>query len=1111
MVLTADLEGIPVRVMIDSGAQGNFASERLGKRLWKQQNNKENPYRLTMADGSPTEHGDGWVRTELKKVELRIETHTEEISLDITAIKYDIVLGISWLEKHNPTINWKTRTLEFPNCSHGTETGDRSSPKVPFARAIWVRPVGRMLAGTSIEELPPEYKDFEKLFTEKEGKAALPEHKPWDHKIPIKEGETLNHRGWLKPLSPKEESFLKEYIEKLERKGFIRRSHPEGKNRNSISHGLLFAPKKDGTLRPCIDYRPLNDKTVKDHYAPPRQDELQDRLLGAKIFTALDARDAYHLIRMADGEEWKTAFRTRWGVYEFMVMPFGLTNAPATFQEYINNALWEHLDDFVIAYLDDILIFSKTPEEHVVHVKKVLQKLREKDIPLKLSKCEFHKDSVSFLGYIVSKDGLAPDPKKVKAIKEWPEPTNVKEIQSFNGLMNFYRKFIKNFSAIAGPMTELTKKEVVFHFGEKCKEAFKELKRLMTSAPVLRIFDPEKEAVMETDASDKAIGGCLKQKDENGKLHPVAYYSRKMTEPESHYDVHDKELMAVVECLRTWRVYLEGAKYPIQIYSDHKNLTYWTTTKELNRRQVRWAETMASYDFKITHVRGKENITADALSRRADYMSGLKPEPAALLRKEGDKLVYGRPVSITLATMEVEPTEEQKKEIIRTRHDDKSAGHPGISKTIELITRDYTWKGLRRDIEEYVKNCDTCHKAKHARHKPYGLLQTPKHLERPWARIAMDFIVKLPPSKEPLTETIYDSILTINDDLTKYIYLLPYKESSTAEELAYAITRTVFAQHGTPEIIITDRDKLFNSQFWQSLADLLGIKHKMSTSYHPQTDGQTERTNQTIEQYLRCYVNYQQDNWVELLPMAQFAFNNNASVTGISPFYANYGRHPDFDRSPIGIKPTAEKAEIRVEKLQELHFLLKTKLDKISQNTTNQANKKRSEGPDFLEGEVVYVNTKNIKTQRPSKKLDHTKIGPYRITKKLGPVSYELQIPKGMNIHPVFHKSLLEKAPSDATPGPVLIDKETQEPLYDVEEILEYNPRTKRYLIKWLGYGNNENTWEPETHLNPTLVAQYHQRARGPAPNLSDQPRTDHRKRTRARPGRPHGQDRRRL
>jgi len=615
----------------------------------------------------------------------------------------------------------------------------------------------------------------------------------------------------------------------------------------------------------------------------------------------------------------------------------------------------------------------------------------------------------------------------------------------------------------------------------------------MTTAPILRIFDPELEATMETDASDKAVGGCLKQKDENGKLHPVAYYSRKLTEPEANYDVYDKELLAIVVCLETWRVYLEGAKFPVQIYSDHKNLVYWTKTKKLNRRQVRWAETMAQYDFKIIHVRGTENVTADALSRRADYMEGLEPEPATLLKMRNGKLEYNKPDTKTLAIMEKELSAEEKQEIIRTRHDDKQAGHPGVGKTMELVTRDFLWKGLRKDVEEYIRNCDTCHKAKHERHKPYGLLQSQENAERAWSRIAMDFIVKLPPSKEPMTGTTYDSILTINDTLTKYIYLLPYKETSTAEELAYAITRTVFAQHGTPDVIVTDRDKLFNSQFWQSLMDLLGIKHKMSTSYHPQTDGQTERTNQTIEQYLRCYVRYGQDDWVTLLPIAQFAFNNKASVTGISPFYANYGRHPTIERDPLGIRPMAEKAKIAVEKLQELHFLLKTQLDKISEKTTITANKKRSEGPDFLEGEMVYVNTKNIKTQRPSKKLDHTKIGPYKILEKLGPVSYELQLPGGMNIHPVFHKSLLEKAPPGARPGPVHIDEETEEPYYDVEKILRHrqNNNQTEYLIKWLGYTEEENTWEPETNLNPKLVDQYWRNPEGPRGRLGKRPRTD--------------------
>ena len=268
--------------------------------------------------------------------------------------------------------------------------------------------------------------------------------------------ENPGYKGWKKELSRAESEFLRDYIRDLEAKSFIRKQ-PKPR----ITHGLLFAPKKDGTLRPCIDYRPLNAITKKNVYPLPLIQELQNRLGGKKWFTALDVRDAYYRVRMAEGEEWKTAFLTNWGVYEYLVMPFGLTNAPATFQALIEDTLQEYLDDFALAYLDDILIYSDTYEEHVEHVKKVMRKLQEKELPLKLGKCEFHKHEIAFLGYLISDKGLAPDPAKVKAVEEWPEPRNVKDVQSFLGLANYYRKFVENFSKVAGPLTNLTKKDTI--------------------------------------------------------------------------------------------------------------------------------------------------------------------------------------------------------------------------------------------------------------------------------------------------------------------------------------------------------------------------------------------------------------------------------------------------------------------------------------------------------------------------------------------------------------------------------------------------------------------------------------------------------------------------
>jgi hypothetical protein len=315
--------------------------------------------------------------------------------------------------------------------------------------------------------------------------------------------------------------------------------------------------------------------------------KLYNRLRGAIFFTYLDIRGAYNLIRIKEGEEWKTAFRTRYGLYKYRVMPFGLTNAPASCQRLVNNTLHKYLDIFVVAYLDNILIYSKTETEHIEHIRQVLAKLAIVPLLLEPEKCEFHKEEVIFLGFIVGRNGIYIDPIKVNAVLTWPRPTTVKEVQSFLGFANFYRRFIQGYSAIAKPLSELTKKDIKFEWTEEATKAFEELKSRFTTAPILTTFDPERQIILETDALDFAIGVCLGQLDEAGKLKPVAYYLRKMTPAELNYDIYDKELLAIVVAFEQWRVYLEGLKYKVQVWTDHKNLTSFTTTKILNRRQVR--------------------------------------------------------------------------------------------------------------------------------------------------------------------------------------------------------------------------------------------------------------------------------------------------------------------------------------------------------------------------------------------------------------------------------------------------------------------------------------------------------------------------------------------
>ena len=287
---------------------------------------------------------------------------------------------------------------------------------------------------------------------------------------------------------------------------------------------------------------------------------------------------------MKDGEEWKTAFRTRYRHYEYTVMLFSLTNAPAMFQSLINAILRQYLDIFVTAYIDDVLVYTNgTLEEHRQHVKKILHALQEAGMRLHFDKSVFHVKEVEYLGSILTTEGICIDNTKTTAVQDWPTPKNLKEVQSFLGFANFYRRFIKEYSRTAAPLTELTKKEETFTWGNSQERVFQELKEKFTSAPILASFDPGQQIIMETDASDQALGSCLCQPDTENCLHSVAYRSRKFSGPELRYDVHDKELLAIVDAFQEWRPYLEGAKYTVDVYSDHKNLAYFTTTKKLNR------------------------------------------------------------------------------------------------------------------------------------------------------------------------------------------------------------------------------------------------------------------------------------------------------------------------------------------------------------------------------------------------------------------------------------------------------------------------------------------------------------------------------------------------
>ncbi|BAE56502.1 unnamed protein product [Aspergillus oryzae RIB40] len=928
-------------------------------------------------------------------------------------------------------------------------------------------------------------------------------------------------------MSERESQALKEYIkDRLEKKQIRPSKSPAG-------HGVLFVPKKGGELRLCIDYRPLNDITVKDRHPLPLITEIQDKIRGAKWFTKLDITDAYHRLRIAEGEEWKTAFRTKYGHYEYLVMPFGLTNAPASFQRFINEALGEILDVFVIAYLDDILIFSHSLEEHVQHVQTVLEKLQRAEVRLKLKKCEFHVQETEFLGHWISTEGIQAEEGKVKAIREWPEPTNLKELQQFIGLLNYYRKFIDRYAHRLAPLFDLLKKSKQWEWTNEHQSAFDKAKEAITTAPILAQHDPAKQTIIETDASDYAIGARMVQAGPDGKLRPIAFESRKLVQAELNYDIHDKELLAIVSAFKKWRVYLEGAQHQIIVKSDHKNLTYFTTTKELTRRQARWAETLSQYDFRIEHCKGSENGQADALSRRPDHEIKGKTIETAILKQHEDGSIGYNKQTLAAVTVEIkDPTRHliakankkdealtQKLEasddlftkdedgivyyrnliwvpqklrnmIIQEHHDNPTRGHFGVEKTSEQIARNYYFPNMAKQVRKYIDKCETCIRDKPARHKPYGLMQSPDAPSRPWEWITIDFVGPLPESEG------WDMITVITDRLTKYIHLVPSKSTLDAVHLAHLLVNHVFVHHGMPKKITSDRDKLFTSKFWQSLTDLMGIDQKLTTAYHPQGNGQTERTNQTIEQYLRHYVNYQQDDWANLLPTAQFAYNNaEHSTIGTTPFYANHGYHAKVAGEPRNKQPVAEEAIETVEGLKSLHNQLSLDIKFFNHRAAMYYNRHHEKGPTFKKGEKVFLLRRNIKTKRPSSKLDHQKIGPFRVEEQIGNVNYRLKLPDSMKkIHPVFHISLLEPAPENAKIAEnIELDEEGTE--YEVEKILKHKRVNGKphYLVKWKGYSTSENSWEPIENLTGChqLVRQYHQRKDQNSPRRKGHPSAD--------------------
>lgn len=670
--LAGTTSGTSAVFLLDTGASADFLSASLARRLGA--TIKPSNRAIRLADGTTTNAtGIATVRCSLATVTGRSVRFTT--AFYVTELQgYDAILGMSWFSHHNPVIDWQRRTISLSvghpkairhlqplpsglqpavtaaaaeaaasnpppsddlNCVSHSQLKRMMRSKDVEMMAFLVRPLAPpsvSLAAAATEPPPPapstapsaKMKALLAEFADvlpKELPAGLPPSRGVEHAIELTPGS--------KPASLPMRRYST--IEHAEMEKQVAIGIERGHIRPSVSPFgamVLFVKKKDGTLRMCVDYRALNNQTIKNRYALPLPEDLFDKVQGAKYFSKLDLNSGFNQIRVADGDIHKTAFRTQFGHFEYTVLPMGLCNAPATFMNMMNTVFRDELGRFVLVFLDDILVFSATEEEHLQHLRVVLEKLRRQRLFAKPSKCDWSQPSVEFLGHRVGRDGLAVMADKIKAITEWPTPKTVTDVRSFLGLAGYYRKFVQGFSQVATPLSELTKEDVEWHWGPAQQESMAALQRALTSAPVLALADPHKPYTLNIDASGFAIGGTLQQENEDGQLQPVAYWSQKMKPAETRYAVHEQELLALVQACRHWRHYLHGL-HPFTIMSDHHSLRYFTTQPVLSNRQARWKDELASFDFVIKYIEGPKNVVADAMSRRFDHK-----QPAETVSRE---------------------------------------------------------------------------------------------------------------------------------------------------------------------------------------------------------------------------------------------------------------------------------------------------------------------------------------------------------------------------------------------------------------------------------------------------------------------------------------------
>ena len=1041
LLLKVEFGGAPATALVDTGANNSYVSQ-----AWLENHPETRvvdlyPERVTFGNDSTA------VSSRKAEDLLRCEGFQDSVGLRVLDLSslYDIVLGTDVLDRwachidvSKRIVRLKVRGRTHRLSASSMETHVRSEfatmlrapPVCLFAIHVLPQDFAGSTTGQDSSDISGELRSLLDRYPEVCAPPEFPPPRPphLQHQIRLTTDVPINVRQYR--LSPGELAEVTRQMEALLKAGLIEKSA------SPYNAPLLCVKKANGTIRVCVDFRKLNEITIKDTYPMPRIDDLFDRLgQGAQIFSALDLASGFHQMELNAASREYTGFVTPLGKFHFKVMPFGLCTAPQSFQRLADHVLAPVMfgpDRCAVVYIDDILIYSPSPERHVQDVRRVLDLLREHKMHIAPAKCVWGATSLQWLGHRLEPGAISPLPARTQAIREFPAPRTVTEVRRFLGMVGWYRRFIRDYAHLALPLNLLTRGDTRFGWSGEAQMAFDRLKKALTEAPCLHIPDPRYHFVLTTDGSGTGVGAVLSQ-DVDGVRKPVAFFSRQLKDAERNYQAFDLEMLAVADACRVWRHYLVATRFTLE--TDHQALLQMFNQPFIRGNRARWLMNLMDLDFDIAFRPGVHNEVSDALSRATPHMAALtrgrKDSPPALLEAPSPEitpvvprhdwvgeidlektmtkiahaaskddvyaqvkedirtkmeeyrdysiiadLIYFRDDRVGTLRLWVPEDEDLRRELIASHHDHPVAGHRGIDATARALEAHFLWPKLWNDVREWVKSCPVC-----ATNKPSSGIPGPLHPlpvpYKPFDSISMDLM------DLPRTPRGHDTLFVVVCRFSKMVVLTACDKTISAEGVADLLYRNVICYFGVPLSIVSDRDTRWTAEFFGEVSRALGVRLKLSSANHPQTDGQTENTNRTVLQKLRALIERQTD-WDLHLDTIQLSINTSVHASlGETPADVVYGRKINT--------PLTLMDPLRAGNAPDWFLTRARHFDRVRKHLLQRQDKKRAElakkrrpAVKYAVGDAVLIKRERLRGILPDgavKKLTANYVGPYRVTK----------------------------------------------------------------------------------------------------------------------------------